>query len=308
MDSGPEGGTGAPDRRRPSADRSDPRSIGRYGAGRMGEPGGANPAVIVGRIVRAARHRPRVGPAAHAAAHRADGGGVDAVVDQRRSVEGVGGARSRGSGRVCGGPRTAVECSPGFHRSGDGSPGRVLPRALAGARVDGEADAKRRGPRGVGGGSLLRLGTGRGGAGGAAGRAGAALRGSGQASAPSAGVRAAGPHAPVGRMDRSGVGGVWLVVAVLLLRRVSAVLLLKPLVGQIPRWDEALFIGWFGPMGVGALYFAAVAEKETGLPQVWSVTTLLVAISIVVHDVTATPLSIWLAGCRRLDPDGPQGG
>ncbi|MDP9310415.1 MAG: hypothetical protein M3R24_05915 [Chloroflexota bacterium] len=73
----------------------------------------------------------------------------------------------------------------------------------------------------------------------------------------------------------------------------------------IPPWDEALFIGWFGPMGVGALYFAAVAEKETGLPHVWSVTTLLVAISIVVHDVTATPLSIWLAGRRRLDPDGP---
>ncbi len=87
---------------------------------------------------------------------------------------------------------------------------------------------------------------------------------------------------------------IWLIVAVLLLRRIPAVLLLKPFVGQIARWDEALYVGWFGPVGVGALYFAAVAEKETGIAQVWTVTTLLVAASIVFHDVTATPLSRWL--------------
>jgi sodium/hydrogen antiporter len=89
--------------------------------------------------------------------------------------------------------------------------------------------------------------------------------------------------------------GMALVVAILLLRRIPAILLLKPLVAPIRRWDEALFIGWFGPIGVGALYFAAVAHGETHREQVWVVATLLIASNIVVHDVTATPLSRWLA-------------
>ncbi len=87
-----------------------------------------------------------------------------------------------------------------------------------------------------------------------------------------------------------------LVAAVLLLRRIPAVLLLKPLVGDLRTGAEALFVGWFGPMGVGALFFAAVAHEETGNPDVWPVATLLIAASIVVHDLTATPLSRWLAG------------
>jgi len=85
-----------------------------------------------------------------------------------------------------------------------------------------------------------------------------------------------------------------LVVTILLLRRIPAVLLLKPFVGQLPRWDQALFVGWFGPVGVGALFFAAVAHKEAHNEHVWPVTTLLVAVTIILHDLTATPLSQWL--------------
>lgn len=50
----------------------------------------------------------------------------------------------------------------------------------------------------------------------------------------------------------------------------------------------------FGPAGVGALFFAAVAHKETHNEYVWAVTTLLVAATIVLHDLTATPFSQWL--------------
>ncbi len=88
-----------------------------------------------------------------------------------------------------------------------------------------------------------------------------------------------------------GWAGVAFVVMVLLLRRIPALLLLKPLIPQIHRWDEALFVGWFGPIGVGALYLATVAHKETQLEQVWLVVTLLVAATIVAHDLTATPFS-----------------
>ncbi len=100
---------------------------------------------------------------------------------------------------------------------------------------------------------------------------------------------------PWGAWAELGWAAVALVVAVLLLRRIPAVLLLKPLIGDIRRWAEALFIGWFGPIGVGALYLAAVAHKETHLEQAWSVATLLIAATIVTHDLTATPLSRWLA-------------
>ncbi|MDP9358014.1 MAG: cation:proton antiporter [Chloroflexota bacterium] len=98
-----------------------------------------------------------------------------------------------------------------------------------------------------------------------------------------------------------GWAGAGLVVTVLLLRRIPALLLLKPLIPQIYRWDAALFVGWFGPIGVGALYLATVAHKETELEQVWPVVTLLVAVTIVAHDLTATRLSWWLAGRLRDD-------
>jgi NhaP-type Na+/H+ or K+/H+ antiporter len=85
-----------------------------------------------------------------------------------------------------------------------------------------------------------------------------------------------------------------LALAILLLRRIPAVLLLKPIVGQLRRWGEALFVGWFGPVGVGALFFAAVAHKETHNDHIWAVATLLIAVTIIFHDLTATPLSQWL--------------
>lgn len=102
-----------------------------------------------------------------------------------------------------------------------------------------------------------------------------------------------------------GWAAILLVVAVLLLRRLSAVLLLKPLTTQLPRWDEALFAGWFGPIGVGALYFATVAHKETHLEIVWTAGTLLIVASVVVHDLTATPFSHWLAA--RGEPAAREG-
>ena len=56
---------------------------------------------------------------------------------------------------------------------------------------------------------------------------------------------------------------------------------------------------------MGALSFAAVAHEETGSEPVWAVATLLIAAAVVAHDVTATPLSRWLA--RRIDrPEEPR--
>lgn len=98
-----------------------------------------------------------------------------------------------------------------------------------------------------------------------------------------------------------GWAGLGLVFAVLCLRRVPALLLMKPLIPQIPRWDEALFIGWFGPIGVGALHFALLAEERTNFEPVWVLVSLLIVASTVVHDLTQEPLVKWL---HQREPEG----
>jgi sodium/hydrogen antiporter len=52
---------------------------------------------------------------------------------------------------------------------------------------------------------------------------------------------------------------------------------------------DALFVGWFGPIGVAALYYAALASRQLGDEQVWLLATLVITASILVHGVTADP-------------------
>lgn len=102
---------------------------------------------------------------------------------------------------------------------------------------------------------------------------------------------------------RLGWSGVALAVAVLLLRRLPAVLALWPLAGQIRGWRDALFLGWFGPIGVAALYYANLSLRETGLEAVWAAGSLIICASILVHGVTAAPLTR-LYG-RSREKEGP---
>lgn len=81
---------------------------------------------------------------------------------------------------------------------------------------------------------------------------------------------------------------VTLVVAVLLLRRLPAIALLKrPLRFD---WPEVAFYGWFGPIGASSLFYLA-HSREGGVqdPVVWAAGTAVVAASVLVHGVTATP-------------------
>ena len=86
--------------------------------------------------------------------------------------------------------------------------------------------------------------------------------------------------------------GLLLVAAVLLLRRLPAVLALRPLLGPLRgRAKDVLFLGWFGPIGAAALYYAAFSLRETGIEEVWVVGSLVICTSVVVHGVSATPLT-----------------
>ena len=88
-----------------------------------------------------------------------------------------------------------------------------------------------------------------------------------------------------------GWGGLILIVAVLLLRRLPAVLALNPLIDQTRGLKDALFLGWFGPIGVAALYYASLAPREAGVEEVWVVGSLIITASVIAHGMSAGPLT-----------------
>ena len=82
--------------------------------------------------------------------------------------------------------------------------------------------------------------------------------------------------------------GVAIAVGVLLLRRLPVLLLLKrPLrLG----WADAVYLGWFGPVGVSALFYLTLEVEEMGMQHsVLAAGSLVVVASTVAHGLTATP-------------------
>lgn len=83
--------------------------------------------------------------------------------------------------------------------------------------------------------------------------------------------------------------GVALICAVLLLRRLPAVITVAPLFGRGYRLPDALYIGWFGPIGIAAIYYATLVERSAGMEQAWIIGSLVVVASTFVHGMTSTP-------------------
>jgi NhaP-type Na+/H+ or K+/H+ antiporter len=88
-----------------------------------------------------------------------------------------------------------------------------------------------------------------------------------------------------------GWAGLVLAAAVLLLRRPPVALALRSLIGPVKGRKDALFLGWFGPLGAAALYYSTFSVRETGLEEVWVVGSLLICASVLAHGVSATPLT-----------------
>jgi NhaP-type Na+/H+ or K+/H+ antiporter len=77
---------------------------------------------------------------------------------------------------------------------------------------------------------------------------------------------------------------------VLLLRRLPAFLVLTPATPVFQDIGERAFVGWFGPIGVSAVSYAALAAARVDAPLLWPVTSAVVTASVVVHGLSATPL------------------
>jgi NhaP-type Na+/H+ or K+/H+ antiporter len=88
-----------------------------------------------------------------------------------------------------------------------------------------------------------------------------------------------------------GWSGLLLAVAILALRRLPALLLLKRWIKPLRTWDDAWFMGWFGPIGVAALFYSMLALERTNLQTVWVVSSLLICSSVVAFGLTDTPLT-----------------
>ncbi|MGW5879942.1 cation:proton antiporter domain-containing protein [Nocardiopsis terrae] len=78
------------------------------------------------------------------------------------------------------------------------------------------------------------------------------------------------------------------VLAVLLLRRLPLIMLARRPLGLRPRGSA--FLGWFGPMGVSALFYAAhAAHQGVHDPRLFAAVSLAVTASVVAHGVTSSP-------------------
>ena len=106
-----------------------------------------------------------------------------------------------------------------------------------------------------------------------------------------------------------GVPGVsgWLLVPLLLLV-IRPVAVALALVGSAIPGRERLFVAWFGVRGIGSIYYAALVAGATELAAedaqliVWTAFAC-VAVSVLVHGVTAAPLSErWLPGPGAKSP------
>lgn len=88
-----------------------------------------------------------------------------------------------------------------------------------------------------------------------------------------------------------GWSGVALAALVLLLRRPLAILLLRPLLPAVRSTSDALFMGWFGPIAVAAMYYASLMEHKLGEPLIWDVVSLVACASVLVHGLSGAPLT-----------------
>ncbi|MFW6060763.1 MAG: cation:proton antiporter, partial [Phycisphaeraceae bacterium] len=83
--------------------------------------------------------------------------------------------------------------------------------------------------------------------------------------------------------------GVALAAAILLLRRLPAVMGLHRWIPALRQRGNALFAGWFGPIGVAALLYATHAAAQTGAREVWPAVSLVIVSSILAHGISGAP-------------------
>ncbi len=84
------------------------------------------------------------------------------------------------------------------------------------------------------------------------------------------------------------------IIAAILGRRLITVWVLRPLFRSIHDRPETFFLSWFAPLGVSALFYATLAERHTGDPDIFVYASLAITTSVLIHGLSSAPLSAWL--------------
>ena len=90
---------------------------------------------------------------------------------------------------------------------------------------------------------------------------------------------------------RLGWNGAAFAIGILLLRRLPAWLALGWLMPWTRPMRNAVFAGWFGPIGAAALFYAMLIQDQTGSAQLWPFISLAIGASVLAHGISATPMT-----------------
>ena len=82
-----------------------------------------------------------------------------------------------------------------------------------------------------------------------------------------------------------------LAVLALLLRRPPVFAMLFFCLRRSLNSHDVAYVGWFGPIGIAAIYYAALARGHTHDPLIWHAASALIFASILIHGLTAAPLT-----------------
>lgn len=94
-----------------------------------------------------------------------------------------------------------------------------------------------------------------------------------------------------------------LLLAILFLTVVRMLPIWLSLAGTGLPLREKLFLGWFGPRGLASILFTLIMIDEFDLPgeaELLACVSMTVFLSIVLHGVSAAPLSKWIGSVRKL--------
>ncbi|MFZ0389434.1 MAG: cation:proton antiporter [Calditrichia bacterium] len=96
---------------------------------------------------------------------------------------------------------------------------------------------------------------------------------------------------PWNQWHEAGWAGILLCAAILLFRRLPYIIVFRKMFKPLKSVKDAAFDGWFGPLGVAALYYIAFSLGEIGDEAIWNYGTLIIFSSVIIHGITATPFT-----------------